>query len=70
MSARAGEMAQWLRAWTALTEDLDLVPSLHVLGGLQFSELQLQGSDVFCWTLWAPTLTNLHTNPDYTHAHN
>jgi hypothetical protein len=29
-SVGAGEMAQWLRALTALEEDLSLVPSMHL----------------------------------------
>jgi hypothetical protein len=27
---KAGEMAWWLRAWTALVQDLSLAPSIHV----------------------------------------
>jgi hypothetical protein len=38
----AGEMAQWLRALTALPEVLSSIPSNHMVGG---SQLSIMGSD-------------------------
>jgi hypothetical protein len=42
---RAGEMAQWLRALTAVPEVLSSIPSNHMVA----HKLSVMGSDVLCW---------------------
>lgn len=64
----AREMAQWLRACTAFTDDPCLVPSTHIGWHTDAYNFNSRESDTLFWTLQAPaqTVTDFHTE---VHAH-
>ena len=50
---RAGEMAQQLRAFTALAEDLSSIPSIQVRWLKTTCNSSSRGSDALFWPLWS-----------------
>ena len=62
----AGELAQRLKALTALPEDPSSVPSNHTRLLTMACTTTLRGSDAFLWPLWACAHMS---NYEYMHTH-